>query len=695
MQGQNQVNGASPIINSGTAISGTGLSGASPMGMPTSTGVPAPASQVASSPTLPPVAPMPTTTSTPTIPTTSTTPAPSSSIAAPAASSPTAAPRADLTSDRDPKQITRRHTSATLIADIVRKISEAHDVVIALSSDPSVDELCAAIGLSICLDRMGKRATAIFSGEAPSAISFLNPEQNFEDTADALQDFVISLDKIKADHLRYKLEGDFVKVFITPYRSRITEEDLSYAYGDYNVDLVLALNVSNGIDLDSALREYGKIFGDATTINFTSGNPGKFAEIEWSDKTMSSVSEMAARLMIGPDGDPAGTQVGSEDATAFLTGIIAATDWFSNTKTTPTSMRVGSKLLELGANQIQIAENIGTGDVNNASGNDDSDIVSAVKAPKTRVTHVETKKSTDPTALEIEHDGGDDKKPAPKLALSGKGKIGGSDKKLGIDKKEDSAKDDAGKDKKDDKNDKNDKVGAIDDNSNSDGSDNGDAKKESGGIKLTPKVNLKPLSSSKPDLKPSGSISGEGAADAAKMPSLEPLAPLKSDEKSDGSSAMLDDLQSVADSLSNISTPAPSASVDSFMSDLPTTGNKYGQMLEAALAESAAPKAPAPTPTVSPEMSAPGLGTDTFNIPTNPAADFTPTTSAPDTTGMPDMTFVPAPELANLPPAPVPPVSGPTPPVIPPSAPASTSAGAPSPFGPAPAPVADFGTLPA
>ena len=248
-----------------------------------------------------------------------------------------------------------------IYAEVARHISEAKNVLIALSSDPSVDEMAAAIGLSIYLDRLGKRATAIYSGTTPNALEFLKPEQTFEPTADTLQDFVVALSKDKADHLRYKLDGSYVKIYITPYRSRISENDLDFSYGDYNVDLVLALDISNGIDLDSALREHGRIMHDAVIINITTSNPGKFGEIEWSDKKASSVSEMIARLLYNVNSE---VEVGKEEATAFLTGIVAATNRFSNANTTPETMEVSSLLMGSGANQQLVSKNI-TPDVDN------------------------------------------------------------------------------------------------------------------------------------------------------------------------------------------------------------------------------------------------------------------------------------------------------------------------------------------
>lgn len=289
-----------------------------------------------------------------------------------ASSDPTMAPMPDSAPNSD------------IQAEVVKKIAEAQNVLVALSGNPSVDEMAAAIGLSLFLDKLGKRATAIYSGSTPNALEFLKPEETFETTADTLQDFVIALNKDKADHLRYKLDGDYVKIFITPYKTRIDEEDLEFSYGDFNVDLVLALDVSNGIDLDAALREHGRIMHDAVIINITTGNPGKFGEIEWSDKSASSVSEMIAKLLYSISSK---AKIEKDEATAFLTGIVAATNRFSNAKTTPDTMQIASRLMQSGANQQLISKNI-TPDV-------DNELYSLLgDTPK---------RDNDPTKLDIEH----------------------------------------------------------------------------------------------------------------------------------------------------------------------------------------------------------------------------------------------------------------------------------------------------
>lgn len=249
--------------------------------------------------------------------------------------------------------------SKSIVAQVADRIKDSDNVLVALSKNPSVDELSAALGLSFMLDKLGKHATAIFSGAVPNAIEFLEPEKTFESNTNSLQDFIIALDKEKADHLRYKIEGDFVKVFITPYKTTLDEKDLEFSHGDYNVDLVIALNVNAESDLDSALSEYGKIKHDASSINISAAAPGKFGDLEWGDPGASSVSEMVATLADILDAEDTSEKlVDKSTATALLAGIVAATNRFSNERTTADTMSIAAALMGDGADQQLISSSI-------------------------------------------------------------------------------------------------------------------------------------------------------------------------------------------------------------------------------------------------------------------------------------------------------------------------------------------------
>ena len=240
------------------------------------------------------------------------------------------------------------------VSKVADKIQHATNILIALSKDPNVDEISAAIALAFVLDQQKKHVTAIYSGQTPNALEFLRPEETFQKDISGLQDFIIALNKSKADHLIYQVEGDYVKILITPYKGQIKKEDLEYSYSDYNVDLVIIFNVNSGSEIDSALSEYGRIMHDAMAINITSSVPGRFADLEWSDPSKSSVCEMVYDLLSELEIDNTPQEV----ATALLTGILSATERFSNNRTKPTTMAVASKLMEAGADQQLISSNI-------------------------------------------------------------------------------------------------------------------------------------------------------------------------------------------------------------------------------------------------------------------------------------------------------------------------------------------------
>ncbi len=237
---------------------------------------------------------------------------------------------------------------------IVDSIRNHNNILVTVSDSPSVDELSAALGLTILLNNMDKRATAVVSGAIPPAINFLEPNKTFENTTDSLRDFIIALDKEKADHLRYKVDGDLVKIFITPYRTTLSQTDLEFSQGDYNVELVIGIGVKDQDHLDKSLAAHGKILHDATVVTMTAGaDASTLGSTDWHDAAASSLSEMMVSLVDGLKADK--PLLDEQISSAFLTGIVSATDRFSNGKTTSRVMTMAAQLMAAGANQQLIA----------------------------------------------------------------------------------------------------------------------------------------------------------------------------------------------------------------------------------------------------------------------------------------------------------------------------------------------------
>ncbi len=284
---------------------------------------------------------------------------------------------------------------------IIEKVKSSTNILVTVNMHPSVDELSAALGLTIFLNKLGKHATAVFSGNIPPAINFLEPDKVFETKADSLRDFIIALDKEKADHLRYKIEGDLVKIFITPYRTTISEADLEFSQGDYNVELVLALGVSGQEHLDVALSSAEKILHDVTIATLSAGEQSsQLGSMDWRDETAGSLSEMVAQLE--DKLKTAEVVLDKQIATCLLTGIVAATERFSNVKTTSKVMTVAAQLMAAGADQQLIATKLQ--DAHAIDSLPSATVAEAKKDQVEKAPELEPVKADPPDLLKISHE---------------------------------------------------------------------------------------------------------------------------------------------------------------------------------------------------------------------------------------------------------------------------------------------------
>lgn len=270
---------------------------------------------------------------------------------------------------------------------LVAKLKEAQNVLVTVSKNPTVDQLASAIGLTIALNKLDKHASAVFSGAVPSTIEFLQPEETLEQNTDSLRDFIIALDKSKADKLRYKVEDDIVRIFITPYKTSISDKDLEFSQGDFNVDVVVALGVHEQNDLDEAIQSHGRILHDATVASVNLDGSQDLGSINLVDSEASSLCEVVTGIVMDIDDKLFDAQI----ATALLTGVVAMTERFSNERTTPKTMNVSSSLMSAGANQQLIATELETEH-------------EPAQIPEGENTEDGEKPPKEPGTLEIEHD---------------------------------------------------------------------------------------------------------------------------------------------------------------------------------------------------------------------------------------------------------------------------------------------------
>lgn len=248
-------------------------------------------------------------------------------------------------------------------SEVVGKIKSTNNILVTVSTNPTVDQFAACIALTLILNKVGKHANAVFSGQVPSTLDFLKPEKTLEKDTDSLRDFIIALDKSKADKLRYKVEDEVVKIFITPYRTSISEKDLEFSQGDFNVETVIALGVQDKDHLDSAILAHGRILHDAAVISINTTQKSKLGSINWNDERASSLCEMVADIASELDNKV----FDSQNATALLTGIVAETDRYSNDKAAPHTMSIAGLLMSAGASTQLVSTKLEEGGTKSTS----------------------------------------------------------------------------------------------------------------------------------------------------------------------------------------------------------------------------------------------------------------------------------------------------------------------------------------
>ena len=241
--------------------------------------------------------------------------------------------------------------------EVADKIQEANSILIITSGDPGIDQLSSCIALFDILQALGKKAVMVYSGAVNQALTFLKPDKIIREDAESLRDFIISFEHSKVDKFRYTKEGDSYNILLTPaHRAVITEEDMQYRKGDFNIDLTVALGVVGKGKVDSTISQHEQLMQEIPMINIVSGKTASSLEaMTWKDEATVALNEMMFELSKTLDDK---FEMDKQTANAMLIGIINQTERYKSHRTRAETMHISGELLELGADPHLVAENL-------------------------------------------------------------------------------------------------------------------------------------------------------------------------------------------------------------------------------------------------------------------------------------------------------------------------------------------------
>lgn len=222
------------------------------------------------------------------------------------------------------------------------------------------DTLSATIAMHLILQKLGKKTTVACSDPVPEIFSFLPETGAMEREISAGNDFVIALDcsQTQAKRLRWKIEGNKLKIFVTPFGGKFNEREVSFSEQS-DFDLIITLDAADRRQLGSIFDENTELFARVPIVVFDhhASNPG-FGTVNVIETKAASTTEVIFNFLPVLFGQQWKKKLDTDIATLLLTGIITDTASFQNPNTTPKSLEVAADLVELGARQQEIIRHV-------------------------------------------------------------------------------------------------------------------------------------------------------------------------------------------------------------------------------------------------------------------------------------------------------------------------------------------------
>lgn len=234
----------------------------------------------------------------------------------------------------------------------------AEHILITFRKDFTPDAVGASLALARTLEKRGKKVDVAADGfAAPKTLAFLPGADRIKPALHGMRKFVISLDmsKTKIDELSYEVQGDKLKIHVTPKQGGFAPTDVSAEHKDYKYDLVVAIDTPDYQSLGGLFTDHADFFYARPVANIDHDPANeRYGNLNLVDVTAASCCE-AVYGLCAADGqhflDP-------DTATCLLAGIISKTKSFKTPSVSPRTLDIASQLMAAGARRGDIVANL-------------------------------------------------------------------------------------------------------------------------------------------------------------------------------------------------------------------------------------------------------------------------------------------------------------------------------------------------
>lgn len=222
------------------------------------------------------------------------------------------------------------------------------------------DGLSSALACYHMFTLLGKEVTVMCPDALPESLGFLPLFNKLTNTVKDTGNVVIGIDLdegVEIDKLRYTVEDRKVNIIVTPKSGRITQENIRFAKGESAYDLLVVVDTADLSLLGTLYTDHIDLFSSVPILNIDHHiSNSSFGQINMIDPSAASATEVLYGWFKSVPRWK--TAITPDIATLLLAGLITDTRSFQNPNTTPASLEVAAELLELGARQQEIIQNI-------------------------------------------------------------------------------------------------------------------------------------------------------------------------------------------------------------------------------------------------------------------------------------------------------------------------------------------------
>lgn len=241
---------------------------------------------------------------------------------------------------------------------IKQAIDEARHILVIFDRSENTDALSAALALTDFLERENKSVDIVCDDFAVTKnLEFLEGIKKIKPGLEHVQKFVIKVDvsQSKIDSISYDVKDDWLSIYLTPKQGVLTKNELRTAQSSYKYDLIITLNTPELEMFGKTFLNNTDLFYRTTIINIDCRSANdRYGQINYIDPNVTSVSEIIfqlSKLWYEPF-------LNAGNATAMLTGMIAATHSFKTTNVTPLTLQAAGELINHGADREKIIHHL-------------------------------------------------------------------------------------------------------------------------------------------------------------------------------------------------------------------------------------------------------------------------------------------------------------------------------------------------